>query len=510
MHVLNMYVHVFYMSCKNHPLLCITLYFLFQDEFIVDVNKCFKVRIANMEHLINLDVNHTRLFLPADCFVVGSVDSTNKNHRHGYNTRHAESNQSFNTSAKAAGKNSGLGSQERDMIGEAEKMHRREAAQRWKEQDDVGKVQKAESDERRQRQMQMKDKLKIGDIKDLDDTMLDPEKQKEILADLNKRKKNAISDTNEASSMPPHHDQSLGNVGNSSGHYAPSNGNSSHHEPSNLPPVQEARIFKQTDQQQLQRQQQFSNSTHPSQMQEDWHKQQWQLQQEQQLQWQQQEQKQQWERQQWQQQQQHQWQQQQPWQQQQQHQQFLQQKQWEQEQQHKHWQQPQPNHAYAAPFDHPAQIQQQQQQWDQRQQQQQHFEHEQQHQKWQQQQHDKQPIGMDNILRAEHDPHATPGPIANQRIPENSTGGFQRQKSHVYEEVPGEPAEPPQPKYNLSEGSLVETGDPNTPRYGVIKWIGYLPGSTNKTAGVEMVSIKKLLLCHISGKNLSFDIYSLS
>ena len=489
-------------------------YFLFQDEFIVDINKCFKVRIANMEHLINFDANHTRLFLPADCFVKGSVDSTNIGHRHGhgYNTRHADSNQSFNTSAKAADKNSGLGSQERDMIGEAEKVHRREAAQRWKEQDDVGRVQKAESDERRHRQMQVKDELKIGDIKDLDDTMLDPEKQKQILADLKKHKKNVMSDTNEASGMPPRHDQSHENVGSSSNHYTPSNGNNSHHEPSNLPPVQEARNFNQTDQQQQQRQPQSSSSTHPSQMQEDWQKQQWQQQQrqqqEQQQQWEQQQrdqkhwEQQQWERQQWQQQQQ-QWQQQQQqqqqWQQQQQQQQFLQQKPWEQEQQHKHWQQPQPNHAYPAPFDHPAQAQQQQQQWDQRMQQQQQWEHEQ-RQKWQQQQqHDKQPIGigMNNILRAEHDPHVTPGPIANQRIPENSTSGFQRQKSHhVYEQVPGEPVEPLQPKYNLSEGSMVETGDPDTPRYGVIKWIGYLPGSNNKTAGVEMVSIKQLLLCH--------------
>ena len=458
--------------------------------------------------MINYSVHNTRLFLPAVCFIAGSVDSTSTNHRHGhgYNTRHADSNQSFNTSAKAAGKNSGLGSQERDMFGEADRIHRREAAQKWKKQDDLERVQKAESGERRHRQIQAKEVLKIGDTIDFDDTIFDLEKHKEIFADLKKRMKNVIGDADEASGMPPHHDQSHGNVGSSSGHYTPNNGNSSHHELSNLPPVQEARNFNHTDQQQQQRQQQSSSSTRPSQVQEDWQKQQQKQQLQQQWEWQQQQwQQQQWQQQQqqWQQQQQQQWQQQQlqqqqqqQWHQQQQHQQFLQQKHWEQEQQQKHWQQPQPNHAYAAPFDRPAQAQQQQ--WDQREQQQQRREHEQQHHKWQQQQHDKQPIGMDNILRAEH---ATPGPIANQRIPENSTGGFQRQKLHVYEEIPGEPTEPPQPKYNLSNGSMVETGDPDSPLYGVIKWIGYLPGSSSKTAGVEMVSIKQLLLCHILGKN---------
>ena len=383
------------------------MYYLFQDEFIVDISKNFELRIANMEHVIKFDVYHSRLFLPAACFVAGDVDITNDNHKHGhkYNTRNAESNHSYNA----------------PVIGEAEKIHRREMAQRWKEQDELERVQKAESYERRRRQMQIKDVLKIGDIKDLDDTMLDPVKQKEIFEDLMKHKKNIRSDTN-----------------------------------------------------------------HPGQMHQDRQKQYWQqLQQQEQQRQQQQWQQQQWERQQWEQQ--------------QQHQQFLQQKQWEQEKQQKHWQQPQPNHAYPAThFDHPTQMQQQpqqQQQWDQRLKRQQHWEHGQQHQNWQQQQHDKQPIGMENILRTGHDPHATPGPIVNQRIPEDSTGGFQLQKSHhIHDEVPGEPAESPQSKYNLSEGSMVEIGDPDAPRYGSIKWIGNFPGSNTKIAGVEMVNIIQPLL----------------
>ena len=54
-----------------------------------------------------------------------------------------------------------------------------------------------------------------------------------------------------------------------------------------------------------------------------------------------------------------------------------------------------------------------------------------------------------------------------------------QRKTHVYEEVPGR---------HVTIGSMVECGG-NPTHYGVIKWIGCLPGSTATVAGVELVSL---------------------
>ena len=47
--------------------------------------------------------------------------------------------------------------------------------------------------------------------------------------------------------------------------------------------------------------------------------------------------------------------------------------------------------------------------------------------------------------------------------------------------------------YNLAEGSLIQYGNP--PEYGVVKWIGILPGRENiYYAGVEMVNSYDILM----------------
>ena len=43
------------------------------------------------------------------------------------------------------------------------------------------------------------------------------------------------------------------------------------------------------------------------------------------------------------------------------------------------------------------------------------------------------------------------------------------------------------PALNFSMGSTVQVGDPQAPKYGVVQWIGTVPGSDVLFAGIELV-----------------------
>ena len=48
--------------------------------------------------------------------------------------------------------------------------------------------------------------------------------------------------------------------------------------------------------------------------------------------------------------------------------------------------------------------------------------------------------------------------------------------------------EPVQPHANIAMGSAVEVGDPQDPHYGIVRWMGFLPGREELVAGIELVS----------------------
>ena len=52
-----------------------------------------------------------------------------------------------------------------------------------------------------------------------------------------------------------------------------------------------------------------------------------------------------------------------------------------------------------------------------------------------------------------------------------------------------EPAAPSHSSANISVGSTIEIGNPKSPHYGTVRWIGLLPGHEEVVAGIEMVSM---------------------
>ena len=47
------------------------------------------------------------------------------------------------------------------------------------------------------------------------------------------------------------------------------------------------------------------------------------------------------------------------------------------------------------------------------------------------------------------------------------------------------------PTLDFSMGSTVQVVDPQAPQYGVVQWIGTLPGSDELLAGIELVIVYK-------------------
>ena len=138
----------------------------------------FPKQIASMDHLISPTVKHTRLFLP---IYLVEKDTTNSEARHGHNTRFSQDNSSFNQptyTEKAKWQDTAPTAYKPSQIEESKK--RNQEAQKVIEQDEYERQQQVESSKRRNQQLQIKEKLQIKEIKGFDDTMLDPDTQKQI------------------------------------------------------------------------------------------------------------------------------------------------------------------------------------------------------------------------------------------------------------------------------------------------------------------------------------------
>ena len=69
-----------------------------------------------------------------------------------------------------------------------------------------------------------------------------------------------------------------------------------------------------------------------------------------------------------------------------------------------------------------------------------------------------------------------------------SEAGLSQPVSHTLPMGREFPAASPHRSTNISVGSTIEIGNPKSPHYGTVRWIGLLPGHEEVVAGIEMVS----------------------
>jgi len=143
---------------------------------MTDSRQRFGNQICSLDQLIKPSLSHTRLFLP---IYYVEKDTDDRVSMTGHNTRFAHNNSSFNSPADTTYADKVRQSNTKKEIEASQK--RNQEAQRILKQEELDR-QKAESERRRNQQLQGKKELQLkGDIHGLDDTMFDPEKQQQIM-----------------------------------------------------------------------------------------------------------------------------------------------------------------------------------------------------------------------------------------------------------------------------------------------------------------------------------------
>jgi len=153
----------------------------------------FPYHISSMKNYIHDSKDHSSLFLPE--YVVRKIEDQDDNggaisHGHNYDTRFLQQNCSHNpqdslsTTVANEAKMHGMST---TMI----KDNQKEAFKKIEQRNNEAKKAKEaiKSNERRHQMQQIKDKLQIGEIEGFDDTMLDIERQKKIMEDLERQNK---------------------------------------------------------------------------------------------------------------------------------------------------------------------------------------------------------------------------------------------------------------------------------------------------------------------------------
>ena len=448
-----------------------------QDDIIVGINRRFANKIVNMDHFIIPSTKHTRLFLPITCF----ISSGERECKDGYYTRQASKRQ-----ATLYWKNQDEHF-EQEKIQEAMHNVQRKITNELVELEDIDDTQRKSLEEISQgkdsvqadqnkhnqpkllqqiediddtmldpeRQRKILERIgrdkntvqagqnkhnqpKLQQIEDIDDTMLDLEKQRKILEELSRSKGSIQDDQNRHNQSKL---QQIENLSHNNSHAAqnasdsrvsPSGSstynqarNEMHPQPNYIPSSQ---LYVPIQMQQDRYNYQLQPGPHGQQLQHDQSHYPYQSITKH-------------------------------------HEHFSQQPkscQLKWDQQHQPWHRQQLEKEQQLQWDHRHQWEQQthQQEWQQM--------------DWQQQQRG-QPVDFSNILRAKEDTcniqYSTPP------VQQLSKAHVFQEKPHVYEEI----STPP-----WTIGYMIRCGD-NPTRYGVIKWIGYLPGTTSRVAGIELV-----------------------
>ena len=166
---------------------------------IFDSRGRFTNQITIMDSLINPKPGHTRLFLPFYCVAKDIGDNDTASHGHGYNTRHHQNNSSYNQPSTIHGeRDKQQGISAKKQIEESKRINQEAKKIMEQEERERKQVQMAESGRRRNQQLQIKDELRLHEMEGFDDTMLDPDRQKEILEKIKHQR-------NEAQSKETHH-----------------------------------------------------------------------------------------------------------------------------------------------------------------------------------------------------------------------------------------------------------------------------------------------------------------